>query len=378
MAKVRKRVGKRGVSWQIDYFDPNGKRVRQSFAKRKDAEAELGKRVVLIAENRYLDAKKDCITTLGQLVDEYTKHFQHQPSFMSAKKHFLKNFKYYWKESMLLIRITPKEIERYVKDLRKKPTRHGTIRRPASVNREVGCLRQMLKRAVVWDMIERCPFDKLDSKQIHLPENNKRDRFLSKDEIQLLLDECAKHLKGIVEVALHAGLRMGEVLGLQWKHIDFKNERLFVEKAPDNRTKPGGWVDMNPDLVALMKSLRPKARIPDREAYVFTKCGNRIYSVSVAFNAALKRTGIEGACFHTLRHTTASHMAMAGCTPQEIAEQLRHKNIQTTMRYMHLSPKHKKKAVNTLAGLTAPKKLDSPKPTCHKSVTSCETLQNAI
>jgi integrase len=163
---------------------------------------------------------------------------------------------------------------------------------------------------------------------------------------------------------------MGEVLGLRWRHIDFKNERLFVEKAPNNRTKPGGWVDMNPDLVALMKRIRPKNRIPDKGAYVFTLDGKRIQSVKVAFNAVLKRAGIEGASFHTLLHTTASHMAMAGCNPQEIAEQLRHKNVQTTMRYMHLSPKHKKKAVNTLTGLTAPKKDESPKADCHKTVTN--------
>jgi hypothetical protein len=47
-------VKKRGDSWQIDYLDPNRKRVRQSFRKKKDAEAELGKRVSLIAEKRYL------------------------------------------------------------------------------------------------------------------------------------------------------------------------------------------------------------------------------------------------------------------------------------------------------------------------------------
>jgi hypothetical protein len=49
MATIRKREGKNGVSYQIDYFDPNGKRVRQSFKKKKDAEAELGKRVSIIA-----------------------------------------------------------------------------------------------------------------------------------------------------------------------------------------------------------------------------------------------------------------------------------------------------------------------------------------
>lgn len=65
MATIRKREGKKGISWQIDYFDPNGQRVRQSFKKKKHAEAELGKRVSLIAEKRYLDVKKDYKTTLG-------------------------------------------------------------------------------------------------------------------------------------------------------------------------------------------------------------------------------------------------------------------------------------------------------------------------
>jgi len=45
-------------SYQIDYLDPHGKRVRLSFSKKKDAVAELGKRVSLIAEKRYLDVRR--------------------------------------------------------------------------------------------------------------------------------------------------------------------------------------------------------------------------------------------------------------------------------------------------------------------------------
>ncbi|MBW1902706.1 MAG: Arm DNA-binding domain-containing protein [Deltaproteobacteria bacterium] len=51
-------IRKRGKSYQIDYLDPNGKRVRQSFKKLKEAKAELGKRVSLIAEGRYLDVQE--------------------------------------------------------------------------------------------------------------------------------------------------------------------------------------------------------------------------------------------------------------------------------------------------------------------------------
>lgn len=86
MATIRKREGKKGVSWQIDYFDPAGKRIRLSFKKKKDAEAELGKRVSLKAENRYLDVKKDYKTTFGGLLTRYKENFQHQRTRHSMTK----------------------------------------------------------------------------------------------------------------------------------------------------------------------------------------------------------------------------------------------------------------------------------------------------
>ena len=80
MATIRKR----GKGYQIDYFDPNGKRVRKSFKKKKDAEAELGKRVSLIAESRYLDVKKDYKRALRQQKDSFLKIFV----IISEKKRF--------------------------------------------------------------------------------------------------------------------------------------------------------------------------------------------------------------------------------------------------------------------------------------------------
>ena len=72
MATVRKR----GKGYQIDYFDPAGKRIRKSFKKKKDAEAELGKRVSLIAESRYLDVKKEYKTTLKHILDKYEENYK--------------------------------------------------------------------------------------------------------------------------------------------------------------------------------------------------------------------------------------------------------------------------------------------------------------
>ncbi len=89
MAKIKKMTGKKGVTWQIDYIDPHGKRVRQMFKKRKDAAAELGKRVSLMAEGRYLDVKKDYKTTLKELVKKYKENFKHQSHYQRSKRYYL-------------------------------------------------------------------------------------------------------------------------------------------------------------------------------------------------------------------------------------------------------------------------------------------------
>jgi integrase len=71
MGTIRKRASR----YQTDYYDPAGKRVRKTFKKRKDAEAELGKRVSLIAEGSYLDVKKDYRTAFKELLGKYEENF---------------------------------------------------------------------------------------------------------------------------------------------------------------------------------------------------------------------------------------------------------------------------------------------------------------
>jgi hypothetical protein len=84
MATIRKR----DKAYQIDYFDPDGKRIRKSFKKKKGAEAELVKRVSLIAEGRYLDVKKEYKTTLKQILVKYEENYKKQSSYKTAKKVF--------------------------------------------------------------------------------------------------------------------------------------------------------------------------------------------------------------------------------------------------------------------------------------------------
>src|SRR5208283_5136555 len=104
-------IRKRGDAWQIDYFDPTGKRVRKSFAKKKDAEAGLAKRVSLIAGKRYLDVKKDYTTTLDEVLKKYKVNHEHQASFINSKCHFIENFREYFGKDTRLENIKHVELE---------------------------------------------------------------------------------------------------------------------------------------------------------------------------------------------------------------------------------------------------------------------------
>jgi len=86
-----------------------------------------------------------------------------------------------------------------------------------------------------------------------------------------------------------------------------------------------------------------------RSPYIFTRENRkRCLSVRTAFQNALRRAGIEDFRFHDLRHTFGSHLAMAGVDLITIKELMGHKAIEMTLRYAHLSPDHKSRAVNSL------------------------------
>ena len=346
MAKIRKR----GDSYQIDYTDPTGKRVRKSFAKKKDAEAEMGKRVSLIAEKRYLDVKKDYTSTLKDLLDKYGENYKHQTSYENLKAYCIENFKAHFGGDTLLANIRYIDLETYRNKLKSKLTRHDTVRAEASVNREMATIRHLFSKAVEWDMIDRHPFER--GKSLLFKLDNHRIRYLSEEEITRLVAECLPkiHLHRIVVCALHTGMRKGEILSLQWKYI--RSGFIYLEKT---KTKTKREIPINAELEPLFKEIRKEQGLTSE--YVFTYAKRTFSRIDRAFHGALKRAGIEDFKFHDLRHTFASHLVMKGASLKEVQELLGHKTMTMTLRYAHLSQDHKKKAVNLLNGLTSGKNL---------------------
>jgi len=354
-------IRKRGGTWQIDYLDPGGKRVRQSFKTRKEAAAELGKRVSLIAEGRYLDVKPESKTTLAELCKKYAESFSGQSSFKRAKISYLENFKSSLGADRLLSTVSFADVEGYRNQLRQKPVttdRNGVdvvrgLRKDASVNREMACLHHLFNKAVEWDMMEKSPFTGKAS--LKLKENNKRMRFLNEDEIPSLLSACAPHLKPIVETAILTGMRRGEILSLKWEQV--RNGFIYLEKTKTNEARQ---IHISDDLEAVFKDIRRREHL--KSEYVFTYQGGPIQdNFCNAFKTALRRAGLQGFHFHDLRHTFASMVLLRGGSLKDVQELLGHKSMTMTLRYAHLTQESKRKAVNLLNGLTRD---------CHKNVTS--------
>jgi integrase len=377
MGAVRKIINKSGkASWQIDYVDPTGKRVRQTFKKKKDADAEIGKRVSLMAENRYLDVKKDYKTTLDELLNKYEENYQHQSSFQNAKKSYLKNFCEQFGKETLLANIRYVDVETYRNHLRQKPVavkKSGKIvirgmRTDASVNREMSCLHHIFTKAVEWELIEQSPFDR--GKSLILKENNERIRFLNEDEIQSLIGECPEHLRRAVVCGINTGMRRGEILSLRWCQI--RNGFIYLEKKYNPiKTREARQIPVNEDLEELFNLIKseqnPKSDnvidingkpLKHKEMsskYVFTYQGEPFKGIKTAFKKALNGAGIDDFRFHDLRHTFASQVILNGGSLKDVQELLGHKTMTMTLRYAHLTQERKRAAVNLLNGLTAKK-----------------------
>lgn len=222
---------------------------------------------------------------------------------------------------------------------------------PATVKHSLVLLRQMINKGKQWDLwVGENPVSK-----IRLPSpDNRRERFLTQEEASKLLVELGKRspkLRLIALVSLRAGLRAGEIFSMSWQDLNFEGRFINVRGK--------GAISRQAYMTeSLVRELWEWPR--GRSGYVFEdrKHGGKIQEVSGAFDEAVKEVGLNSkvddrntkqrVVFHTLRHTFASWLAMAGCDIFTIKELMGHNNIEMTIRYAHLIPDRKRRFVEEI------------------------------
>ncbi len=304
------------------------------------AETVEKKWLVEKAENKFLDKKKQLNIRFEDFADEYLEvHSKvNNKSWIKSDLASIKTLKVYF-AGKSLHEITPHMIDLFKQGMLKRVVK-GKVLKQTSVNRKLACLKSIYNKAIAWGKFT----GPNPVEQVRLfKENNQRLRFLEKEEIAKLLVNCKDHLHGIVIMALNTGMRREEILGLKWRDIDIKRSILYLHNTKNGDKKE---VPLNEQV----KTVLIQTRKNPQSEYIFCKeDGSRFGDIKTSFFTAIKKSGIKDFKFHDLRHTFASHLVMSGVDLNTVRELLGHKSLQMTLRYSHLSPTHKQRAVDGLS-----------------------------
>lgn len=200
------------------------------------------------------------------------------------------------------------------------------------------------------------------------------------DEIKQLKKAIKGYIhENLILVALGTGLRQGELLGLQWKHIDFDKKTITVNQTL--KTYSDIKSDGTRSLVTALQTPKSKHSIrvvPIPESLVVVLNKQKISTMEMAislgkpfnddvlvftnsqlsyidarallrsYKRMLARNDIRERDFHSLRHTYATQLIRRGVSIEVIAELLGHSSTEITKIYAHILDDDKQKAVDKL------------------------------
>lgn len=184
-------------------------------------------------------------------------------------------------------------------------------------------------------------------------------------EASILNGKDAK-MFGVV-LCLYTGLRIGELLALEWKDIDFPNELIIVNKSCyDGKDINGKFARITdipktknsqreiPIPKQLNKFLRALKENSESDFVISSNKDKQIFvrSYQRSFELFLKRMDIPHKGFHSLRHTFATRALECGMDVKTLSEILGHKNPNVTLkRYAHSFMEHKRAMMNRVGEL---------------------------
>jgi len=243
---------------------------------------------------------------------------------------------------MLIGQITVSDVEKYKVHVKKKGLANRTV------NEHLIVLNHCVKTAYEWLRLDGAP-PKITWLKCPPPVTD----YLSFDESELLLRHADGVTLELILTALKTGMRLGELIGLQWSSIDWNNRFVNVRHSVSNCSKELGspksnrerHVDMTTDLHAMLHKRKKDT------GYVFVdEKGKRFdhYRLGRILTNVCKKAKLRHIGWHVLRHSFASHLIMRGAPVPVVQKLLGHSAIEMTMRYAHLAPSTMRTAIDLL------------------------------
>ncbi len=317
MATIRNRNGR----WRVQIRRSGQPHQFRSFTRKADARAWAHEIEAQIERGTFVSRAAAERTSVAELLDRYAEEVTPQKATAAREVlriRLLKQHLGVWS----LSRLRPQEIAAF-RDRRLAAGLAG-----ATVIKELNTLSHAIDRGrKEWG--------------IYLPENpvklvsrpkaaRGRDRRLASEELDALMQVCresrAPGLPVIVELAIETAMRLGELVGLEWKHISLDRRTAYL---PDTKNGEARTVPLSSLAVRILE------RWPRSGERVFPQWSS-IYGVENVWRRAVSKAGIADFRFHDLRHEATSRLFERGLNPLQVSAITGHKSLQMLKRYTHL------------------------------------------
>jgi integrase len=341
-------IRQRGRSWVV-YYRVNGRQVWRSFPTKEQAELHFANVQLQRARG---ELRAPTRVTFGEALDAWLRHGEHERGLKPSTVRDYKSAAERWLRpafgSHRLEQVTAPAIEEW-RGRAMARSKEPLPRRQAA--KLTAMLHGVFERARKAYGFQRNPVDDVDRLEVSY---SGRFDFYGPEEVRALVraatseSAASKQDAAIFLTAAFTGLRMGEVLALRIRNLDFGAEAIRVEEnfvAGELGTPKSGRmrsVPMVPELAQALARLLQREHFTADDDLVF--CGEEGGHLDASalrrrFKAARDKAELRPLRFHDLRHTFGSLAARKAESARELQEWMGHADVKTTMRYTHYRPR---------------------------------------
>jgi integrase len=346
---IHKKLNKKGYTYQVRFTRADGRQGSQTFPT---------KRMAVDFDQRTKVAKRDglpgLITPSKKPFREYALEYIANSEIEAAprttarrtgivNKYLLPAF-----GAQPVVRIDRQSIQQQMNKWAISGLSVYSIRNHRQV------LREILSLAVKDRVLPSNPV--LDVKSPKLPKA--QPKFMSPEQFQCLLKEIPHEFQAMVIVAVGTGMRISELIGLNFSNLDLVQGELSIKRS---KTKAGiRTIKLGKTLTNVLDNYLKETILlrTDIDGPLFiSKRGNRIHDSNFrrrVFNPALKRAGLTEFRFHSFRATSSTWLFQQGVPIPAVMDRVGHESSKTTMDHYVVATKlGKQLAVDAIEGFFA-------------------------
>jgi integrase len=341
MGHIRRREGKRGVSYQATWEDDQGQEQVQTFAKREDAKTHIKKMEGTKVEGQYVN------TTSKITVADYAREWLASRSHrQSTKLRVTSLIEVHIAGTPLGARrlsvVRPSEVQAWIAD-------RGRVLSPGTLRLLVTLIRSIFHAAALDRLIGTNPVPA----RLSMPRSEKpRIIPLTVTQVQALADAIDPRCRAMIITQAGLGLRVAELLALRTEDVSFLRRTVKIEwqltqdgkRRVDPKTPRSRRLLPLPSTVAEALAQHIAEFPPAEDGSLFTTERGNLYRQehygARFFTPAVRASGLpDGTTSHDLRHHFASVLLAAGESVVAVAELLGHENAALVLKtYGHLMP----------------------------------------